>query len=249
MNSGPLQLTGEQVDSFDDFLLRGTTNTLTALETVFELNIDCSDSSIEIAPLDNNENLKHIGNGSLYLVSSSIVGEISGSIVLLMRAEDFNCLSVAMKPVMCKLFMPSSNSDSDSSDVNGQQPEMSQDNVAIHMDETLYLKHMMDALAEMGNILIGLYSQSIYQVCGLNTHHSIPLVIKDPLQKTIQSVLAPAHGHEQHHLVVENEFYLAETSIKLWCIISPTDKSFWQMLSGIDRREGCDDNGCQRVEI
>ncbi len=114
------------------------------------------------------------------------------------------------------------------------KPEWMQINGNDHADDAAYREQMMDALAEMGNVLIGLYTRSFYKICGLVTHHSLPLVMKDPQQTNIRRILYSSKQRECPHLVIENEFYLENKPLKLWCLISPTPKSFQKILKRID---------------
>jgi len=215
-------------------LLDSTANTLQALETVFELEIDCSGSSIDVAPSAQNENLRHFGNGPLYVVSTSLAGGIEAGIVYLMRSDDFAYLGKVMKPVLTLMFMP--DPDTDPQNLESKRPKWMQDGNNGHLTDAAFRSQMLDALAEMGNVLTGLYSKSIFKICNLNTHHSVPLVMKDPYQKAIQRVLFASEASSQHHIAIENEFFLNEIPIKLWCLITPTWESFRDMLKGIDLR-------------
>lgn len=229
------QLTDNQIGSFNRFLLDGAARTLSVLETVFELTIDCSSSSIEVAPVSQNQNLKHFGTGPLYIISSSLTGEINGSIVMLLRLADFNYLSEMMKPVLSLLFL--SSSDTDLTVLEHQRPEWMQNDDVEPLDDLAYHDQMMDVLAEMGNILMGQYTRGIFKICGLNTSHSVPLVMKDPLQATIRQVLTSSGKEGGMQLVIENELFLKNKPLKLWCLIAPSKDSFKEILKGIDQRE------------
>ena len=65
MIANKLSLTKNQINSFDRFLVASTGKVLNVLETVFALNIDSSDSSIEIVPTVNIEKIKHLSSGPL----------------------------------------------------------------------------------------------------------------------------------------------------------------------------------------
>lgn len=229
----PLLLTAEQHGLFDQFLLDGTANTLTALDTVFELSIDCSGSSIEVAPAKQNENLKNFGSGPLYIISSALAGEVSGSIVLLLRDTDFKELSEVMKPVLSLLFL--SAPDTDLGALDRKNPAGGGKNREGLLGDSAYRELMMDSLTEMGNVLIGLYAKSIHKICGLSTHHSLPLIMKDPHQTVIRQILYSPSERDRFHVVIENELYLEDKTIKLWCLISPTRDSFSDILSSLDK--------------
>ncbi len=199
---------------------------------MFGLTVDSSESRIEIAQAANSENLKNLGTGALYVVTSSIVGDMQGRILLLMRSIDFDCLSEVMQPVLSLLFL--SSPDDDLETLDGQVLDWIEDHGTVQAGPVPYREQMFDTLAEMGNVVIGLYSKAIYNLCNLNTHHLVPHVMKDPQQKIIQRVLSSAGDSAQTFLVIENEFVVMARSIKLWCLISPTEQSFQDMLDAIE---------------
>lgn len=232
MLANQLSFTEKQVNSFDRFLIDGTANTLTALEEMFGLNIDSSDSTIEIAPAVNSEHLKHLGNGTLYVVSSDMVGEMQGSLLLVMRSDDFEQLSEMMRPVLSLLFL--SDPDADLAVLDSQKPDWMQDKGPEQTDDAAYQAQMMDTLAELGNVLFGLYSKAIFRICALNSHHSVPEALRDPDQEAIKQVLSSSQMSDQLHLVIENEFVVMEKPIKLWSLISPTRASLEDILKRIE---------------
>jgi chemotaxis protein CheY-P-specific phosphatase CheC len=231
MIANQLSLTPKQIDSFNRFLVQGTGSTLDALETIFGFSIDSSESSIEIELSVNCENLKHLGGGPLYVVSSAMVGDMQGKVLLLMRSIDFEYLSEVMRPVLSLLFLCSP--DSDLEELNKQMLELSQDNDIRDSNEMVFHEQMMDTLAEMGNVIIGLYSKAIYNIYHLNTHHSLPVAMRDPNQQLIRWVLSSSEAPDQPYLVIENEFVVMDRPIKLWCLISPTQESFQDILERI----------------
>lgn len=235
MQASQLNLTEGQLSSFNEFLLDGTDKTLDLFETMFGLDIDRSDSKIEIAPTDGSSNLKHLGDGMLYAVSSKLVGEMQGKALLLMRSEDFRSLGEVMKPVLSLLFL--SDSDADLEALESQKPEwMRKENADLIEDEAFHTC-MMDTLEELANVLIGLYTKALFKICRLNTHHSVPKASRDANQRPIQQFLnSPPAASGRLHLVIENEFVIMNKPIMLWCVISPTRKSFQQLLKRIESR-------------
>jgi len=225
-------LTTKQVDSFDRLLVDGTEKALNALDALFGLDIDSSDSCIEIAPAVNSENLKHLGSGALYIVSSAMLGDMQGKIQLLMRSSDFNRLGKVMRPVLNLLFL--SGIDSDLTELDDQKTRCIQDNDKGSTGDAVFHEQMMDTLSEMANIIIGLFAKAIYELCDLNTHYSVPEALKDPDQQAIRQILSSSKLSEQQHLVIQNEFFVMDQPIKLWLLISPTRKSFQNILNHIE---------------
>jgi chemotaxis protein CheY-P-specific phosphatase CheC len=227
-----LNITDKQVNSFDRFLVEGTMRALHVLDNMFGLDVDSSDSSIEIAPAVHSENLKRLGNGTLYTVSSAMFGEIQGEILVLLRSSDFKHLSKAMKPTLSLLFW--TGTDADLTIPESQVQNWLEDDGAEVSEDAEFQKQMMDTLSEMANVFIGLYAKAIYKICSLNTHYSVPQVSKDPEQRAVQQLLSSPDQSQQLHLVIQNEFFVMDKPIRLWCLISPTQKTFKNMLERID---------------
>ena len=92
----------------------------------------------------------------------------------------------------------------------------------------------MDTLTEMANVFIGVYAKAIYKICNLNTHYSVPEALKDPGQLTIRKIVNLSENSDQQHLVIQNEFFVMDNPISLWCLISLTTKSFQNVLERIE---------------
>lgn len=223
--------TSEQASIFNQFLLEGTANALSALETIFDLNVSCSESTIEVAPTIQNENLRHFRGESLYIISSTLVGQIDGSIALFMRASDFKYLSQVMRPILSLFFY--ANSEDDIEELEHRKPGWMQKSPEECLKDTAYKKQMMDVFAEMGNVLLGQYTKSIFKIYGLNTQHSVPLVIEDPQQVMTRQLLFASGEKSRFHIVIENEIIMDDKPINLWCLISPTAESFSSIIHGV----------------
>ncbi len=244
MIANQLSLTRKQINSFDRFLVDGTGKALNALETMFALNIVRSDSTIEIATGVNSEFLKHLGSGPLYIVSSVMEGDMQGSILLLLRSGDFKYLGEVVRPVLSLIYL--SSPDIDLATLDSQKPDWTQDDDTRNTTDEAFHEQMMDLLAEMGNVLFGLYTIAMYKICNLNTHHSVPEALRDPDQQALQQVLSSTEEADQLHLVIENEFVVMDRTIKLWCLISPTQGSFQDMLNKIECLSDYQDQGLFR---
>jgi len=232
MISSQLHLTAKQENSFDKFLVDGTERALSALDNMFGLDIDSSDSCIEIAPADNSEILKHLGNGTLYTVTSSMVGGMQGKMLVLMRSSDFNHLSKAMKPILNLLFW--SGTETDLAANNGQKKAGVKNSGTAKLEDADFQEQMIDTLGEIANVFFGLYAKAIYKISNLNTSYSLPKALKDTDQQVIRQFLSSSDVSDQIHLVIQNEFYVMDKPIKLWYLISPTQKSFRNILKRIE---------------
>ena len=91
----------------------------------------------------------------------------------------------------------------------------------------------MDALTELGNVLFGIYTKALYITFDLHTYHSLPESSRGTNQQYIQQILSSPAFLDKRHLVIENEFSTLNKTIKLWCLISPKQKSFQEILNRI----------------
>ena len=148
-----------------------------------------------------------------------------------MRHSDFQYLSEILRPVLSLHFY--ADSDSDLTVLDHHQPDWMQKNAEDCAEDETYKEQMMDVFAEMGNVLVGQYTKSIFKIYGLNTQHSLPLVTKDPQQELTRQLLFSSRLDSIFHIVIENEIFLENKPIKLWCLISPTADSFTDILDGV----------------
>ena len=211
--------------------MTSTSKLLELLEVIFMLHIDSSDSSIEITPPVDIEKIEHLNSGPLYVISSEMTGELQGSLHLLMGLSDFKNLGEAMKPILKLLFL--SNPDANLVTLESEKPNWMHDNNESQMDDSVFDEQLMDALTEMGNSLFGIYTNAFYDTYDLYTHHSSFKSLRETDQQSIQQVLLSPGMLNKRHFVVENAFKVLNSHIRLWCLISPTQKSFQEILNRI----------------
>jgi len=226
-----LDLTKNQINSFDRFLLTSTSKALDALETMLALNIDSSDSSIEIARVVDVEKIAPLSREPLYVISSEMAGELQGNLYLFICSSDLKNLSEAIKPTFELLFL--SSPDADLATLESQKPDWMNDDYKPHTDDSAFHEQMMDVLTEMANVLFGIYTKTIYAIYDLHTYHSLPESLRDTDRQHLQQILSSPKLLKKYHLVIMNEFSASHKPIKLWCLISPTRKSLKEILNRI----------------
>ncbi len=222
-------LSKNQINYIDRFLVNSTRQSLELLETTFMLQIDSSDSNIEIVATADIEKIERLNSESLYVIPSEMTGELQGHLHLLMRLSDFINLGEMLKPTLEFLFL--SEHDVNLAAPESQKPNWMQDKNKSKMDESAFQNHLMDALTEMGNSLFGIYTNAFYETYDLYTHHSPLRPLRDSDQRSIQQVLLSPEMQNKQHFVVENEIHVLNNHIRLWCLISPTQKSFEEILN------------------
>jgi chemotaxis protein CheY-P-specific phosphatase CheC len=223
-------LTEQQVNYFDSFLLDGTDKAIVALEDLFGLDIDSSNSNIEITPAADSEFLSHLGGEKLYAVTCTINGDIQGRISLLMRAADFKCLGQVMKPILDLLYL--SEPGADLATLDQEKPQWLRSETASESDEIEFHGQMMDMLSELGNVLIGMYIKALHGIFRVSAYHGAPQALVGTEQQLMPD-MAASDKHGQMNVVIENEFMISDQPINIWCLISPTHESFGRLLPRI----------------
>lgn len=231
LTANQLSLSRNQIKYFDRFLLASTSKVLSVLETMLALEIDSSHSSLEIMPAVNIEKLEPLCSEPLYVISSEMMGELQGGLHLLMSSSDFKTLGEVMKPILKLLFL--SDSDTDLTTLENQKPDWMKDDQKPLKDDPVFHGRMIDTLTELGNVLFGIYTKALYITFDLHTNHSLPESSRGTNQQYIQQILSSPAFLDKRHLVIENEFSTLNKTIRLWCLISPKQKSFQEILNRI----------------
>ena len=231
-----LVLNDRQSGTFDKFLMDGTHKVQRAIESMYELDIVQSSACIEIAPLDECLALRNIGHGSLYTISSNLLGEVKGDIHLLLRSTDFDCLADLLKPVLSILFL--SDPDIDLRTLDSRKPVWMEEPGQSDLSDANFFEQLKDTMTEMGNVLIGLYTKAIFNKFALAAHHSLPRV-KLPNPESLYEILNPLAMSNGLVLAIENEFHFASGTVCLWCVISLAEGTFEELLKRIESADGC----------
>lgn len=229
-------LSEHQSISFERFLQSGTGKVLKAFENMFELEIERSESLMEIARAHDSEALRDVVADPLYAVSSDLSGELRGRVHLLLQTGDLNDLAELLKPVLSLLFL--SSPDADLKTLDNARPGWMEDLGMPAMDDACFQAQMMDALSELGNVLIGIYSRLIHDLSALGTRRSLPRVeyVADP-----KAVPLNFHGvgtGDVPLMIIDHLIQVDGAPIHLWCVISFAPDSFQDLLRGIDTRTG-----------
>jgi len=135
--------------------------------------------------------------------------------LIVLRSADFMFLSKLMKAFLKLLY-----------EDNLENGETQSHDAA----EAAFDPQMKATLTELGNILCGVYTRAIYKVCALSSAHSVPEAMMDSTQSSIQQALSEQKAKDQSFLVIENEFFVMENPIKIWCFIFPDRISFKKIM-------------------
>lgn len=233
---GPMTLSDRQSCGLNRFLLGGTGRVLHAIETMLELEIEKSESLMEIAPANESQFLRRIGDRSLYAISSNLAGDMQGRLCLLVESGDVQRLADLMIPVLTLLFL--SGSDADLQTLERNRPHWMSAQGELSLQDAEFQAQMVDLLGELGNVLFGSYSRTLYEYSALTARHSIPRVGGDTTWQDLLLAHDALGLQQQPGIIIEHQLHIGGRPVQLWCLISLEPDSFRKLLG---RFEACDE--------
>jgi chemotaxis protein CheC len=93
----------------------------------------------------------------------------------------------------------------------------------------------LSAVAEIGNILSGVYLTAIHDFCGMNIFHTVPVLAIDMIQSLLDEALAKTSLQFQIAILVENEFVLQERHIRTILLVIPAADSVEPLINALGR--------------
>ena len=91
----------------------------------------------------------------------------------------------------------------------------------------------LSALAEIGNILAGVYLTAIHDLCKLDIYHTVPTLAMDMIQSLLDESLITLGSQAQTMILVENEFIVEEKHIRTFLLMIPSAESVKTLVDSI----------------
>lgn len=101
-------------------------------------------------------------------------------------------------------------------------------------------------MAEIGNILAGVYLTAIHDFCKLNIYHSAPRIAIDMIQSLLDESLASLSREVREIIMVINEFSTDEGSIRTFFLLIPSAKSVRTLVDSIEEVRRAYGDGAMR---
>lgn len=92
----------------------------------------------------------------------------------------------------------------------------------------------LSVLAEIGNILAGVYLAAIHDFCKLNIYHTVPRVAIDMSQSLLDEPLATMSREIEEVIMVVNDFITADGNITTYFMAIPSPQSVKTLVDSID---------------
>jgi chemotaxis protein CheC len=93
-------------------------------------------------------------------------------------------------------------------------------------------ERVLATVAEVGNILAGVYLTAIHDFCKLNVCHSVPLAGVDMMQSLLDESLARG-GEDQPIILVSNEFVIGADRLETFFLIFPARASLAALVGSM----------------
>jgi len=211
MNDKKQLLSAEQLDFLAEIMNIGAGNAAAALSQVLQCQVDIVIPRVFI--ITKAKELSILDSPSLPVVCArmDMVGDISGGLFLIVPEEQKEDLIRLAEQAMTK---------------TGQSWR-----AGVTSQESDGLK--LSVIAEIGNIVAGVYLTAVHDFCKLNIYHTVPTVATDMVQALLDESLVRISRQVQHIIVVENEFMVEEKLVRTFLVMIPSVESVDTLVNSI----------------
>jgi len=211
MNDKEQLLSAEQIDFLTEMMNIGAGHAATALTQLLQRSVDLVIPRVFV--ITDAQELSILDSPSLPVVCArmGMVGEVSGGLFLIVPGEQKEDLIRLAEQAMTD---------------TGQSWR-----TGITKQESDDLK--LSVIAEIGNIVAGVYLTTVHDFCKLNIYHTVPTVATDMVQALLDESLVRLSRQVQHIIVIENEFIVEEKLIKTFLMMIPSVESVDILVNSI----------------
>jgi len=211
MNDEKQLLSTEQVDFLTEMMNIGAGHAATALTQVLQCQVDMVIPRVFI--IAETKELSTLDNPSLPVVCArmGMVGDVSGGLFLIVPEEQKEDLIRLAERAMTG---------------TGQSWR-----AGLTSQESDDLK--LSVIAEISNIVAGVYLATVHDFCKLNIYHTVPTVATDMVQALLDESLVRLSRQVQHIIVIENEFMVEEKLIRTSLVMIPSVESVDILVNSI----------------
>jgi len=211
MNDKKQLLSTEQADFLTEMMNIGAGNAATALTQVLQCRVDIGIPRVLV--IADVQELSILTSPSLPVVCArmGMVGDVSGGLFLIVPEEQKEDLIRLAEQAVWGA---------------GQSWR-----AGLTSQESDDLK--LSVIAEIGNIVAGVYLTAVHDFCKLNIYHTVPTVATDMVQALLDESLVRLSRQVQYIIVVENEFMVEEKLIRIFLVMIPSVESVNILVNSI----------------
>ena len=211
MNNKEQLLSTEQVDFLTEMMNIGAGNAATALTQLLQCQVDIVIPDIHVLLAPQVPVIFDDPSLPVTCAQMDMIGDVSGGLFLIVPEEQ--------KEDLIRLAEQATLETSQSW------------KAGLTNQESDDLK--LSVIAEIGNIVAGVYLTAINDFCKLNIYHTVPTVATDMVQALLDESLVRLSRQVQHIIVVENEFMVEEKRIRTFLMIIPSVESVNILVNSI----------------
>jgi chemotaxis protein CheC len=208
MDAQAKKITDEQLDFLKELVNIGAGNAVAALEQVLQCKVDVLMPAVRILPAP---------EVAPYLTGSPAVPVIG------VRMDLFGDVTGALYVILSR-------------------DELEKIAVIIrnisHDEMSGEENYALAAIAEISNVLAGVYLTAIHDFCSLTIYHSIPLAAVDMIQSLLDETLVEASGADSEIFIFINEFAVKTRSFKMYMLLIPSPGSFDRLSGSLQAARG-----------
>ena len=204
-NNNPI-ITEEQIDFIREVMNVGAGNAATALQQMLQCPVDVIIPKVHVLPAAQVSSIQDNPASLVACVRMGIVGDIGGAMFFIVPEESTKeLIHLAEKSLPGPYRL-----------MGRKQEEVG-----------------LSAIAEIGNILSGVYLTAVHDFCGLNTYHTTPALAVDMIQPLLDEALIKTSLQIQMAILIENEFVLEERRFRTLLLIIPSVESIKPLVDSL----------------
>lgn len=209
------RLSEEQLDFLGEMMNVGAGNAATALTKMLQCEVDVRIPRVHALAVPQVPSALNDPSLPVACVRMGMVGEVTGGLFFIVPDDQ--------KIALIRLAERASGLRSAKFGVRNSKSAIS-----IPNSEDL------SVLAEIGNILAGVYMTTIHDFCKLNIYHTVPRVAIDMIQSLLDESLATMSREVEKIIMVVNDFIAAEEHITAFFLIIPSPQSVKTLVDSIE---------------
>jgi len=93
----------------------------------------------------------------------------------------------------------------------------------------------LSVLSEIGNMVAGVYMETVHDFCKLKIYHTVPTLATDMIQAILDEVIVVLTKEIQLIILVENEFIVEEHHIRTFFLMIPVIESVKTLVNSIEQ--------------
>lgn len=196
--------TEEQLDYLVELLNIGAGNATTALCSLLQCKVEMTLPGVEVLPAMRVAAALGDPASPAACVRMKMVGDLTGCLLFIVPDEQKRKLADLAERA--------------AAGAGGENPDADQ---------------ALGVLAEIANILAGVYLTAIHDFCGLTVCHSVPVPAVDMLQALLDEPLADLAREQQSMVLITNEFLIGQDRVKTFFLILPTKDALQALVDSM----------------